>query len=54
MGQMADDVIEGFMCSHCGTCFEKEHGFSVLCTSCYDSESEEERAGLPRATLKEL
>jgi Zn-dependent alcohol dehydrogenase len=54
MGEYADSVISGFMCSHCGQCFDGEHGHPVLCKDCFDSETEEERAGLPRATLKEL
>ncbi len=54
MGEIADDIVEGFMCSHCGTCFESEHGWPVLCTGCYTSETLEERAGLPQATIKEI
>ena len=54
MGQIADDIIAGFQCSHCGVCFEGEHGWPVLCNSCYYGETEEERAGLQLATLRQL
>jgi hypothetical protein len=35
MGVIADDMINGFMCSWCGICFEEEHGYPVLCRGCY-------------------
>ncbi|KKN24613.1 hypothetical protein LCGC14_0892970 [marine sediment metagenome] len=54
MGQISDDMIEGLQCSHCGICFEESHGYPVLCTDCYEHESPEERAGIPKATIKEL
>ena len=54
IGEMAEDILDGFMCSHCGVCFIEEHGFPVLCRSCYDEETPDERAGLPMATKEEL
>lgn len=54
MGEMADDMVEGRCCSHCGVYFEDEHGYPVLCKDCYDEETPKERAGLQRATIKEL
>jgi len=54
VGEIADMMVNGEMCSHCGVCFEKAYGYPVLCHTCYDEETEEERAGLPRATNKEL
>ena len=54
MGSIASGVIRGFMCAHCGTCFDGEHGYPVLCEDCYDSETVEESAGLSKAYLKEL
>lgn len=54
MGEIADAMIEGSMCSHCGTCFREDHGYPVLCNSCFDDETEKERAGLQRATLEEI
>ena len=54
MGEIADDMIGGRSCSHCGVYFEKEHGHPVLCHFCYDEETEEEQAGIQRAYLKEL
>ena len=32
---VAEDVLTGLQCSHCGVCFEEESGFPVLCESCY-------------------
>lgn len=54
MGEIADDMIEGFMCSHCGTYFDKAHGHPVLCYSCFTDETPEERAGLGQAYIKEI
>lgn len=54
MCQQADDMTDGLACSHCGVCFEKPHGYPVLCGDCYDGEFPDERAGLPRATIPEL
>ncbi len=54
MGKIADLMINGKQCSHCGMCFEKEHGCPVLCQDCYENETEEERAGLPIAVNSEL
>lgn len=54
MGQMADDVMVGFMCSWCGTCFEQEHGYPVLCDSCFEDSTEKERDGLQRPINKEI
>ena len=48
-----EDILVGFQCSHCGVCFEEEHGYPVLCYTCWDDETREERAGLPRATIEE-
>lgn len=55
MGQIADDITNGTLCSQCGVFFydEKEnpfeHGFPVLCWSCYDDGDKESRAGIPRS-----
>lgn len=54
MGENADDMIDGACCSHCGIYFEDSHGYPVLCKSCFDSETKEERAGIQRATEKEM
>ena len=53
MGEIADDMINGASCSHCGIYFEEEHGYPVLCKDCYDSETKEERAGIQKALNKE-
>jgi len=54
MSEMSDELLEGACCSHCGIYFDDIHGYPVLCHSCYDSETKAERAGLQRATEKEL
>jgi NMD protein affecting ribosome stability and mRNA decay len=54
MGEIADAMVEGLQCSHCGICFEEGHGFPVLCQDCYKHETPRERAGIPQATNKEL
>lgn len=30
-----DSYTEGIVCSWCGTYFEKEHGYPVLCSYCF-------------------
>lgn len=52
MGQIAEDIINGFQCSHCGVCFEEEHGHPVLCKDCHKEDKGE--SGIPKATEKEL
>ncbi len=54
MGDIADDMVEGFSCSHCGIYFEVAHGYPVLCENCYGSETEKDRAGLQKATNHEV
>lgn len=54
MGEIADDVIAGFQCSHCGVCFKAEHSYPVLCKDCFEDETPAERAGLPKAIEKEI
>jgi len=49
MGQIADDMVDGLTCSHCGQFFSDEHGYPVLCWECFDEETPAERAGLQRA-----
>lgn len=51
---LADDVVSGFQCSHCGVCFQHEHGYPVLCHDCWKHAKPSEREGLRRATHKEL
>lgn len=54
MGTHADEMINGETCSHCGTMFVEEHGYPVLCGSCWFEADEEEREGYSKATLEEL
>lgn len=43
MGEMAQDVIEGFCCSVCCTYFEEEHGYPVVCKVCARGMSKKNR-----------
>lgn len=62
MGQMAEDAINGFSCSWCGTYFKKEHGYPVACKDCWDDaldrygddETQTNATGVQRATIDEL
>ena len=51
MGEIADDLIEGACCSLCGVYFEDEHGYSVLCEDCFDSDDQDM---YPKATEDEV
>jgi len=58
MGEIAEDMIEGRCCSHCGVYFIegdklRKHGYPVLCHDCYDDETVEERAGIQRSLYKD-
>jgi len=54
MGEIADDMIDGSSCSHCGIYFEDSHSYPVLCHNCFDTSTPKERAGIQRATEKEI
>ena len=44
MGEIADDMIDGASCSLCGVYFEKEHGYPVLCTGCWEPNCGQQKA----------
>ena len=52
MGEIADAMINGEMCEWWGTMFEKEHGYPVLCDSCWEDATKKEREGHQHATEK--
>lgn len=54
MGEVANDMIEGFACSWCGVYFKSEHGYPVLCRDCYGGASRKERKEFQRAKNREL
>ena len=55
MGQAADDLRNGMVCSWCGVYFDDEHGYPVLCKECFDDNPDEaNREEFQRATIKEL
>ena len=41
MGEIADDMLDGFMCSWCGVYFVEEHGYPVACDSCWQDAKKE-------------
>ena len=40
---IAEDIIDGWCCQLCGVYYEEEHGYPVVCESCYNELSEEEK-----------
>lgn len=54
MGQLADDMVNGYSCTLCGVYFEDEHGYPVVCQSCYDDLSKAEKIDYKLATNDEL
>lgn len=54
MGQIADDIINGFCCSLCGVYFVEEHGYPVVCKDCWDELSKEEKKMYQLAYHEEL
>jgi hypothetical protein len=53
MGEITDDILDGFQCSGCGVCFEKEHGYPVLCGYCWER-GVMRSEGISLATEREL
>lgn len=43
MGDIADDIIDGFSCSWCGVYFVEEHGYPVICKDCYENSTKQEK-----------
>jgi len=54
MGEYADLILEGSICSLCDTHFVSEHEFPVLCESCWNECTEKEREGYSKAFLDEI
>jgi len=58
MGEIADDIINGKQCSLCGICFVEEHGFPVVCKSCWlelvDEYGDENGIEITKAIFEEL
>jgi len=51
---VADDIIDGWCCQLCGVYFEEEHGYPVVCESCYDSMSYKDTKKFQKQTLEYL
>ena len=45
MGELAQDKISGFSCSWCGVYFVDEHGYPVLCDSCWKDAIDKHKSG---------
>lgn len=54
INDIADDIIDGWCCQLCGVYFEEEHGYPVVCESCYNELSEEEKKDYQLATNNEF
>jgi len=54
MGQIAEDMTEGRCCQICGVYFEEEHGYPVLCETCYDLLNENDKKGYSKSIYPEL
>lgn len=54
MGEAANDIIYGAACSGCYEYFNGEHGYPVLCESCWHSTPEDERENLSLASIGEI
>ena len=60
MGELANDKMNGLSCYYCGVYFEKEHGYPVLCKSCWDDfiphppNHQVKKSGLSKARYREL
>ena len=35
MGEIADDIINGWCCDLCGQYFNEEHGYPATCSECW-------------------
>lgn len=53
-GEMADAMIEGACCSHCGVFFEEENGFPALCRSCWKATPKDQRKNFQLSQHPEL
>ncbi len=59
---IAEDVVNGLSCSWCGVYFEDEHGYPVLCLSCWEDAIDKHKSdkvilhnfGLQKAIYGEL
>ena len=54
MGQIADDIRDGWCCQRCAIYFVEEHGYPVVCHECWDQSTRSEQRDLVLATHAEL
>lgn len=51
MGEIADDMVNGWSCQLCGQYFEGEHGYPVVCAECWKELTKQERREYQKATI---
>lgn len=49
MGDIAEDIIYGRTCTWCGVMFIDEHGYPVVCRSCWKNSTPQEHADVQQA-----
>ena len=56
VGELADDMVDGFSCSWCGIYFKRPHEYPVVCKSCAKGYSDKKllEMGVQRAIEKEM
>jgi rubredoxin len=54
MGEIADDMVNGFSCSLCGIYFQEEHGYPVVCETCWNDLNKREKKQYQKAHISEL
>lgn len=54
MGEIADDMIEGACCQLCMQYFVEDHGYPVVCNSCWNDLSKSEKKEYQKATKDEI
>ena len=54
MGKIAEMILAGICCELCNVVFVEEHGYPVVCVSCMQDMTEEERKNHQQAIYKEV
>jgi hypothetical protein len=54
VGEQADLILNGEMCSWCGTMFEREHGHPVACDDCWENAPVSDQKNVQKAYFPEI
>lgn len=54
MGELADHLVSGMACSWCRVYFTRAHEYPVLCKSCWNIASVNDRRDVRQAIFPEL